>query len=343
MQFPALVGGELCPIGCLKTRIAFSCFTLFSHFALVRNLDRLEAMAMLVSSVEEGSLSAASRKLNIPVATLTRNVNDLEKFVGTRLLIRTTRKLALTDAGAEYVATAKRILEDVDELERRAAGEFTAPRGELVVASPVQVARLRVLRVINRFLALYPEIRIRLVQSDRIVDLVDEHADVAIRVGRLRDSSLVATRVGALRVVTVASPAFLDKYGSPETPEALRDLPCVVFDSPSLSPWRYRSQDAGQIYTVADVPRLLVSSPDAAVDAAIDGIGATFILEHDVHDAVMAGKLKYILQEFEVEPIPVHLVYLSREAMPAKLRRFIDYAIPQLRELLAEFGRIPSD
>jgi DNA-binding transcriptional LysR family regulator len=300
-------------------------------------------MAMLICSVEEGSLSAAARKLSIPVATLTRNVNDLEALVGTKLLIRTTRKLALTDAGIEYVATAKRILEDVDELERRAAGEFTTPRGELVVTSPVQVARLRVLPVINQFLALYPEIRIRLVQSDRVIDLVDAHADVAIRVGRLRDSSMVATRVGALRVVTVASPAFLNKYGWPETPEDLRDLPCVVFDSPSLSPWRYRSQDTGQSYTVAHVPRLLVSSPDAAVDAAIDGIGATFILEHDVHEAVKAGKLQYILQAFEVEPIPVHVVYLSRTAMPAKLRRFIDYAVPQLRELLAEFGRIPSE
>lgn len=296
-------------------------------------------MAMLVSAVEEGSLSAAARKLNIPVATLTRNVNDLEAQVGTRLLIRTTRKLALTDAGAEYVVTAKRILEDVDELERRAAGEFTTPRGELVVSSPVQVARLRVLPVVNQFLALYPEIRIRLLQSDRVIDLVDTQADVAIRVGRLRDSSLIATRVGLLRVVTVASPAFLEKYGRPKTPEDLSNLPCVVFDSPSLSPWRYRSSDTGQIYTVADVPRLLVSSPDAAVDAAIDGIGATFILEHDVHEAVMAGKLEYILQEFEVEPLPVHVVYLSREAMPAKVRRFIDYAVPQLRQLLAEFGR----
>ncbi|MGY2402199.1 LysR family transcriptional regulator [Pseudomonas sp. SDO5271_S396] len=305
-------------------------------------MDRLEAMAMLVCSAEEGSLSAAARKLNIPVATLTRNVNNLENLVGTRLLIRTTRKLALTDAGVEYVATAKRILEDVGELERRAAGEFMAPRGELVVASPVQVARLRVLPVINQFLALYPEIRIRLVQSDRIIDLVDAHADVAIRVGHLRDSNLVAQRVGALRVVTVASPALLENHGCPQTPEDLCRFPCVVFDSPSLSPWRYRSQESGQLCTVNDVPRLLVSSPDAAVDAAIHGIGVTFILEHDVHEAVMAGKLKYILQSFEVEPIPVHLVFLSREAMPAKVRRFIDYAVPKLRALLAEFGGMAS-
>jgi len=304
--------------------------------------DRLEAMAMLVSSVEEGSLSAAARKLRIPVATLTRNVNDLEASLRTKLLVRSTRKLTLTDAGVDYVASAKQILEQVDEQERRASGEFTAPRGELVVTTPVQVTRLRVLPVIDQFLALYPEIRIRLLQSDRNVDLIDAHADVAVRIGRMRDSSLVAARVGSLRVVVVASPALLKKHGKPDSPEELRGYPCVVFESPNLSPWRFRSPASGQISIVAEVPRLLVSSPDAAVDAAIDGIGATLVLEHDVAAAVKAGKLKYILQEFEVDPVPVHLVHLSRNTMPIKLRRFIDFAVPKLRETLAEFGRIPS-
>jgi DNA-binding transcriptional LysR family regulator len=299
-------------------------------------------MAMLVSSVEEGSLSAAARLMQMPVATLTRNVNDLEAFVGTRLLVRTTRKLTLTDAGVEYVEAARRILEQVDDQERRAAGEFTVPRGELVVTTPVQVARLRVLAVINQFLTQYPEIRIRLLQSDRNIDLVDSHADVAIRIGRLRDSSLVATRVGAVRVVVVASPALLEKHGVPKTPEDLRDFPCVVFDSPNLSPWRFRSPDTKQIFTIADVPRLLVSSPDAAADAAIDGIGATLLLEHDVARAVNSGDLQFILQAYEVEPIPIHLVHLSRDMMPVKLRRFIDFAVPKLRESLAEFGRVPS-
>jgi len=299
-------------------------------------------MAMLVSSVEEGSLSAAARKLRIPVATLTRNVKDLETLVGTKLLIRSTRKLELTDAGADYLASAKQILEQVDEQERRAAGEFTAPRGELVITTPVQIARLRVLPVIDQFLALYPEIRVRLIQSDRNVDLIDSHADVAIRVGRLRDSSLVAARVGSLRVVVVASKELLRKHGSPETPDDLRGYPWIVFDSPGLSPWRFRHPDTGQISTIAEIPRLLVSSPDAAVDAAIDGIGATLVLEHDVDAAIKAGKLVLVLQEFEVDPVPVHVVHLSRHVMPIKVRRFIDFAVPKLRETLAEFGRIPS-
>ena len=297
---------------------------------------------MLVSSVEEGSLSAAARKLRIPVATLTRNVNDLEAMVGTKLLVRTTRKLSLTDAGADYVAAARQILEQVDEQERRAAGEFTNPRGELVVTTPVQVARLRVLPVIHQFLAQFPEIRIQLLQSDRNIDLVDSHADVAVRIGRLRDSSLVATRVGLLRVVVVASPALLKKHGVPRSPEELRGYPRVVFNSPFLSPWRFRHPEASELHTITDTPRLLVSSPDAAADAAIDGVGATMLLEHDVAEAVRAGKLRFILQKFEVDPIPVHLVHLSRDMMPVKLRRFIDFAVPQLREALADFGRIPS-
>lgn len=295
-------------------------------------------MAMLVASVEEGSLSAAARKLRIPVTTLTRNVNDLEALVGAKLLVRTTRKLLLTEAGGDYVASAKRILDQVDEQERRAAGEFTNPRGELVIAAPVQVGRLRVLPVINQFLTMFPEIRIQVLQSDRNIDLIDSHADAAVRIGRLSDSSFVAVRVGTLRVVTVASPSLLKKHGTPRSPEELHGFPRVVFNSPFLSPWRYRSADNKELQTVADAPRLLVSSPDAAADAAVHGVGATLLLEHDVAEAVSAGKLRFILEKFEVEPLPVHVVHPSRD-MPVKLRRFIDFAVPRLRAALSDFGR----
>lgn len=294
---------------------------------------------MLVSAIEEGSLSAASRKLRIPVATLMRNVNALEALVGTKLLIRTTRKLQLTDAGNDYVASAKQILEQVDEQQRRAAGEFIAPRGELVVTTPVQVARLRVLPVINKFLASYPEIKVRLLQSDSNVDLVDARADVAVRIGPLRDSSLVATRVGSLRTVMVASPDLLEKFGEPKSPQDLLGYPCVTFDSPNLSPWRFRNPGDGLVFTIANASRLTVSSPDAAVDAAVDGIGVTVVLEHDVATAVAAGKLRYILTEFELAPIPVHVIHISHGVMPMKLRAFIDFAVPKLRADLAEFGR----
>src|SRR5262245_22128873 len=175
-------------------------------------------MAMLLSAVDKGSLSAAAPHQNILVSTLTRRITDLEAHLGTRLLTRTTRKLKLTDAGAAYIASARRILEQVHEQEREAAGEFTAARGGLVVATPVQLGRLHVLPIINAFLEQFPDITINVLQSDRNVDLVDAHADLAVRIGDLADSTLVATRVGLLRPVVCASPAFLERHGTPRDP-----------------------------------------------------------------------------------------------------------------------------
>ncbi|ALK31028.1 LysR family transcriptional regulator [Burkholderia plantarii] len=305
-------------------------------------MDRLEAMSMLLSAVEKGSLSAAARDLHIPVSTLTRKVSDLEIRLGTRLLIRTTRKLTLTDAGLAYVAAARRILDQVHEQEREASGEFTMPRGELVIATPVQFGRQHVLPVVNAFLAQFPEIKVRLLQSDRNVDLIDAHADAAIRIGRLPDSSLVATRVGALRAVVCASPALLARHGVPRTPDDLARLPCVVFNSPYLSPWRFRTPGTDGLTSLTVDPRLHVSAPDSAADAAVQGIGATLLLEHDVDHAVRAGLLDIVLSEYEVEPVPVHVIHVSRNLMPLKLRSFIDFAVPRLRESLSHLGRQPK-
>jgi len=304
------------------------------------DLDRLEAMAMLLTAVDKGSLSAAARELRIPVSTLTRRVTDLEEHLGTRLLTRTTRKLTLTDAGAAYIAAARRILDQVNDQEREATGEFTAPRGELVIAAPVQFGRLHVLPIINEFLSLFPDITIKLLQSDRNVDLVDAHADLAIRIGELADSSMIATGVGHLRPTVCASPAFLERHGIPREPDAVTKIPCVVFNSPYLSPWRFRIPKTGKIIAVPVEPRLQVSAPDTAVDAAIDGIGATLVLEHDSAEAVRDGRLEILLSDFEVEPVPVHMIHVSRNLMPIKLRRFIDFAAPKLRESLSQFGKV---
>ncbi|UII69651.1 LysR family transcriptional regulator [Pseudomonas sp. HN11] len=303
-------------------------------------MDRLEAMAMLLSAVDKGSLSAAARELRIPVSTLTRRVTDLEAHLGTRLLTRTTRKLMLTDAGAAYIAAARRILEQVNDQEREATGEFTAPRGELVIAAPVQFGRLHVLPIINEFLSLFPDITIKLLQSDRNIDLVDAHADLAIRIGELADSSMIATGVGYLRATVCASPAFLKKYGVPRELDALTKIPCVVFNSPYLSPWRFRMPKTGNVTTVPVEPRLQVSAPDTAVDAAVYGIGATLVLQHDSAEAVRDGRLEILLQEFEIEPVPVHMIHVSRNLMPLKLRRFIDFAAPKLRESLSQFTKV---
>jgi DNA-binding transcriptional LysR family regulator len=185
-------------------------------------VDRLEAMSLLVSAVESGSLSAAGRKLGVPLPTVSRKISDLEAHLNTRLLTRSTRRLALTDAGAAYVAAVKRILGEVGEAERAASGEYAAPRGDLVITAPVVFGRLHVLPVINDFLTRYPEINARLVLSDRNLHLIDDHIDMAVRIGALADSSLAATRVGAVRLVVCGSPAY---FGPKVEPRAACDRP----------------------------------------------------------------------------------------------------------------------
>lgn len=304
-------------------------------------MDRLEAMAMLLAVTEAGSLSAAGRRLRVPVATLSRKISDLESLLGARLLIRTTRKLTLTDAGATYLAAARQILEQVDEAERQAAGEFTVPKGELVVTAPVMFGRLHVLPLVAEFLATFPEISIRLLLSDRNADLIDEHIDMAVRIGRLPDSSMVASQIGMIRTVTCASPVLLAGHGMPQTPDDLQRFPCVAIDTPMPSPsWRFRDPKSGAAQDVAITPRLTVTTPEAAVQAALRHVGVARMLHYQAAEGMQSGGLKIVLQAYEPEPAPAYLVHASRGQMPLKMRRFLDFAAPQLRRILKEIGAV---
>jgi len=298
-------------------------------------MDRLEAMSMLVSVTETGSLSAAARRLHVPLATLSRKISELEARLGARLLIRTTRKLTLTDAGVAYVAAARRILEQVEEAEHAAAGEFTAPKGELVVTAPIMFGRLHVLPVVAEFLAAFPAIDVRLVLSDRQVNLVDDHVDMAVRIGHLPDSSMVATAIGTMRMVTCASPALLAAKGTPQEPADLLRLPCVVVDTPLPAPsWRFRQPRSGAPVDVSVRPRLSVTTTEAAADAASLSVGVTRLLHYQAVDAIGRDALRIVLQAHEPEPAPVHLVHVSRGQMPLKMRRFLDFAAPRLRRAI---------
>jgi len=299
-------------------------------------MDRLEAMTILLRVVEKGSFSAASRALGIPLATVSRKVGELEAHLGTRLLVRTTRKVALTDAGAVYVNSARRILEELAETERAAAGEFNAPRGELILTAPVLFGRLHILPIVTGFLEVYPEISIRLVLSDRNLHLLDDHVDMAARIGSLPDSSLVATRVGLMRTVVCASPKLIAAHGMPQTPEDLSALPCVNFDFfYPASTWSFRRKDARGSFDIPIRPRLSVSTAEASVWAAEQGVGVTRVLHYQCADAVRDGSLQIILAEFELEPLPVHLIHAGGGAVPVKMRVFLDYAVGRLRERLA--------
>src|SRR5580658_1629691 len=192
-------------------------------------MDRFEAMSLLVAVAEAGSLSAAGRKLGVPLPTVSRKIGELEAHLNTRLLIRSTRRLALTDSGALYVAAAKRILDQVSEAERAASGEYAAPRGDIVVTAPIVFGRLHVLPVIAEFLARWPEINVRLVFADRNLHLIDDHIDIAVRIGALAESALTATKVGSVRRVVCGSPAYFAAHGVPKRPEDLSALSAVTF------------------------------------------------------------------------------------------------------------------
>jgi DNA-binding transcriptional LysR family regulator len=298
-------------------------------------MDRLEAMSMLVAVTEKGSLSAAGRVLQVPLATLSRKISDLEALLGTRLLIRTTRKLTLTDAGIAYVAAARRILEQVEAAEREAAGEFTVPKGELVVTAPIMFGRLYVLPVVADFLATFPEINIRLILADRNLDLIDDHVDMAVRIGKLPDSSMVATQIGTMRTVTCASPALLAGRSMPQTPDDLVRFPCVTVDTPMPSPsWRFRDPRSGAALDVSVQPRLTVTTTEAAAQAAVRSVGVIRLLHYQVVGEVKRGGLQIVLEAYEPESAPVHLVHASRGQMPLKMRRFLDFAAPRLKREL---------
>ena len=298
-------------------------------------MDRLEAMSILVAAAESGSFSAASRKLHMPLPTVSRKVAELEAHLNARLLVRSTRKLTLTDAGVAYLAACKQILEQVSEAESAAAGEYSAPRGELVVTAPVVFGRLHMLPVVSDFLAAFAEITVRLVLADRNLHLLDEHIDVALRIGKLPDSSMVATQVGTVGRVVCASPQYLAQAGEPQTPADLARFSCIVSDAlPSSYVWEFGVHQAPQ-RTVPVRARLSVNTVEAAIDAAIAGVGLTNVLSYQAASAVSEGKLKLVLREFEPEPIPVSVMHAGQGKLPLKTRSFIDFIVPRLRAALA--------
>lgn len=303
-------------------------------------MDRLEAMAVLLAVVEAGSFSGASRKLRVPLPTVSRKVSDLETHLKAQLLIRSTRKLTLTGAGADYIAASRRILEQVSDAESALAGEFIAARGELVVTAPIMFGRLHTLPVIHAFLEAFPDIRIRLMLSDRNVDLIDDHVDVAVRIGTLPDSSLVATRVGAVRRVVCGSPTYFAGHGKPKTLDDLSQHAAITFDMiGSSAVWDFALPGAKKAQTVPVRSRLAVNSAEAAVDAAIASVGVTRVLSYQSAQAVKAGRLEIVLARFEPAPIPVNLIHAGQSLQPLKMRAFLDFVVPRLRERLSNLER----
>jgi DNA-binding transcriptional LysR family regulator len=298
-------------------------------------MDRLEAMSIFATIVDAGSLSAAGRRLEIPLATVSRKLSDLEAHLSTRLLTRSTRQLVLTDAGRAFLAASRQILEQVDEAERAATGAYANAKGELVIAAPIVFGRLHAVPVVATFLEKYPDVDVHLLLGDRNVHLLEEHVDVALRIGELPDSSLVATQVGRIHRVVCASPGYLSRFGIPQVPADLSAHRCVTFEGlMSSTSWVF--QGASGSMRVPIRSRLTVTTADAAIGAAVAGLGVTRVLSYQIADALREGCLVRVLAEHEPPSVPVSLVHGGQGRLPMKSRAFLDFAAPKLRQRIME-------
>jgi DNA-binding transcriptional LysR family regulator len=289
-------------------------------------MDRLESMSVFVSVIGHGSFSAASRALRMPLPSVSRKVAELETQLGARLLIRSTRKLTLTEAGESYLQACKRILEEVAEAERTASGQYRAPRGELVITAPVVFGRLHIVPVVAEFLRAHADVDVRLMLTDRTLNLIDDNVDIAARIGKLRASHLVAINIGHTRHVVCGAPAYLREHGTPRTPQQLRSHHCITFGGLAGESWTFRGERP-----LAVRSRLVVNTADSAIDGALAGLGLTRVLSYQIAEAVKTGRLVTLLKRYEPPASPISLLYLQEKRVTAKVRAFIDFAVPKLR------------
>jgi DNA-binding transcriptional LysR family regulator len=297
-------------------------------------MDRVELMSIAVSIADAGSLSAASRKLRMPVPTVSRKLSELEARLGTQLFNRSSRRLSLTDAGRAYVEACKRILEQVDDAEREASGEYRAATGDMTVTSPWGIGHLHLLPLSCEFQKAYPDIGLRLLLTDRVLNPVETSVDVSIRIGPLPDSSLIAKRIGSVRVIACASPAYLAARGLPLTPADLVRHDCITIDETGV-PRSWAFMEGGQEIAAPIPSRLTVNTSEAAVEAAVAGSGIARVMSYKMEAARRSGALVLLLEDFEKDPLPVHILYTERKPMPLKLRVFLDWLTPRLKARLA--------
>jgi DNA-binding transcriptional LysR family regulator len=302
-------------------------------------MDRAEAMAVFVQVAEHRSFAAAARRLKRSPAAVTRVIGELEARLGVRLLNRTTRAVSLTEAGERLMAGARRVLSDLEEIERAAAGEGTAPRGELRATAPILFGRLHVLPIVTEFLDRFPDVSVTLNLLDRPVDLVEEGLDIAVRIGPLAESSALATRVGAVRRIVVASPRYLAQRGTPKVPADLSQHLVVAFSGiAGVERWVFH--DASGETSVAIRARLVVTTAEAALDAVRAGFGITRVLSYQAADDIARGSLLRLLSHHEGDELPIHFLYPGGRHPPPKLRAFVDFARPRLRRRCEAIMRV---
>ncbi|MDC0685825.1 LysR family transcriptional regulator [Sorangium atrum] len=293
-------------------------------------MDRLDSMRVFVAVAEEEGFAPAARRLSMSPPAVTRAIAALEERIGTRLLHRTTRVVRLTEAGARYLADCKRILGEIEEAEASAAGSHTALRGQIGVTAPVLFGRMFVAPALFDFLALHPRVSARTLLVDRIVDMLDEGLDVAVRIAHLPDSSLSAIRVGSVRRVVCASPGCLAARGEPRAPADLARLDTIGF-SPTGSPEEWSFGSGSRVESVFPTSQLLVNTADVAIAAAVAGRGFARVLSYQIGPELRAGRLSIVLAAHEPPPVPIHVVHLEGRRAAARVRAFVDFLVERLR------------
>lgn len=292
-------------------------------------MDRWQAMRVFVKVAESGGFADAGRQLHMSPPAVTRVIATLEEMIGTRLLIRTTRSVKLTEAGSRYLEDCRRILAEITEAEAAAAGAHATPTGTLIVTASMLFGNMYVLPIVTDFLTQHPAVTVRALFLDRVTNIVDEGIDVAVRIGHLTDSGYSAVRVGSVRRVICGAPAYFDKNGVPQVPADLAGHNIVMATAAWTSlDWHF-GRDQKTSVTIR--PRLFCNTNEAAIAAAVSGWGLTRVLSYQIAPALVAGELQITLSDFEEDPLPIHLVHAAGRHASAKVRSFIDFAVDRLR------------
>ncbi|MGK9065328.1 LysR family transcriptional regulator [Stutzerimonas chloritidismutans] len=292
-------------------------------------MDKLKAMANFVRIVDNGSLSSAADASGQSVASVVRSLAALERQLGIRLLNRSTRRMALTDEGAEYLAWSRRILAEFADMEQRLETSDGAVRGLLRLTAPVEFGQRYIAPLVNAFLMEHPQMRVELSLNDVIVPLLDEGLDLALRIGRLPDSAMVARQIGTTRLVTCASPAYLNAAPAIDTPAELRQHPCIAFAAQGRH-WYYRLD--GKDHPEEITPRLTTNQIRTASLACVQGLGITRLMHYQVADELADGSLVRVLKDYEPDDLPIQLVYPHALQLSPRVRAFVEWLCPRLEK-----------
>jgi len=295
-------------------------------------MDKLGCMRAFVAVVEAGGFSEAARRIGVSKAMISKQVGQLETDLGVRLLHRTTRRVNTTNTGQAYFEQCRPLLAELDELDAAVHSNTAEPKGELRVTAPISFAELHLMRALSDFSSQYPEVRLNLILSDRFVDLVDERIDVAIRIGDLDDSSLVARKLGTTSLLVCAAPSYLHEYGEPTDPQQLPDHRCII-DSNHPTGTRLTFRDAENDVTIDVSAKLMVNSARAARELALLGAGISYLPSFAIAEDIAEGRLRRLLPDHGSMPLGIYAVYPHRRHLSAKVRLFIEHLAEHCREL----------